>query len=108
MSKGEDKIQRYLKANKIQFKEQKTFAACKHQRVLPFDFYLPSHKILIEYQGQQHYKAIDFFGGKEALIQQKKRDRIKKRYARKRNIKLIIISYKKFSHIDNILKRKIK
>lgn len=108
MSKGEDKISSYLKKNKISFVEQKTFKGCKHKRVLPFDFYLPKHKILIEYQGAQHYKAVELFGGKEALKGQKHRDKIKRNYAKKRKIKLIIISYRKFNRIQSILRRRIK
>ena len=31
------------------------------------DIYIPSINVGIEYQGIQHYKSIDFFGGEEAF-----------------------------------------
>jgi hypothetical protein len=42
-----------------------------------FDIYIPELNIAIEYQGQQHYKPIDYFGGQEAFEQNKIRDKIK-------------------------------
>ena len=42
-----------------------------------FDIYIPELNIAIEYQGQQHYKPIAFFGGQEAFEQNKIRDKIK-------------------------------
>lgn len=108
ISKGEDKIEKYLKTNKIIYESQKTFDDCKLERVLPFDFYLTELKILIEYQGVQHYKAVDFFGGEEALKKQRARDKIKRQYAKKKKIKLVIISYKKHYKTNYILKKSIK
>lgn len=43
-----------------------------------FDIYLPKYKIAIEYQGLQHFEAIDFFGGEEGLRKNQERDRKKK------------------------------
>jgi hypothetical protein len=62
-----------------------------------YDFYLPKHNIIIEYNGMQHYKPIKFFGGQKGFDYLKERDNIKKEYCQNQNIKLIIISYK-----DNI------
>jgi very-short-patch-repair endonuclease len=38
------------------------------------DIYIPSKRLAIEYQGEQHYKPIKRFGGEEKLIKQKERD----------------------------------
>lgn len=43
------------------------------------DIYLPAHKVAIEYQGEQHYKPIDIFGGAEGLEATVRRDRTKRR-----------------------------
>ncbi len=43
-----------------------------------FDIYIPIYKIAIEYQGLQHFEAIDFFGGEEGLRNTQERD-IRKR-----------------------------
>lgn len=38
-------------------------------------------KYLVECQGQQHYVAIDYFGGEEQLVRQQEHDRLKREYA---------------------------
>ena len=43
-----------------------------------FDVYLPEFNVAIEYQGEQHYRPIDFFGGQLAFEKNKARD-VKKR-----------------------------
>ena len=56
-SKGERKIEIYLDRNNIEYEEQKTFENLIETggRHLSYDFYIPSQKLLIEFQGQQHY-----------------------------------------------------
>ena len=53
------------------------------------DIWIPSIKIAVEYQGAQHYKPIDFFGGEEAFIEGQNRDERKKQLCKENNIKLI-------------------
>lgn len=54
-----------------------------------FDIWIPDLKIAIEYQGQQHDKPIDFFGGESAFKKNRERDNLKKRKCELNNIKLI-------------------
>jgi hypothetical protein len=54
-----------------------------------FDIFIPSKKIAIEYQGTQHYKPVEFFGGKKAFELNKKRDKLKKEKCLKYGVKLI-------------------
>ena len=53
------------------------------------DIYIPSIKIAIEYQGIQHYKAIDFFGGEEEFQIRKKLDLEKKNKLKSEGIRLL-------------------
>jgi very-short-patch-repair endonuclease len=99
-SKGEILIREYLEKYKINYKSQFKFKDCKHKRKLPFDFYLPEYKICIEYDGIQHYKPIDYFGGESELNNTKIRDNIKNNYCKNNNINLIRIKYN-----DNITKK---
>ena len=55
------------------------------------DIYLPKHNIGIEYQGLQHYKPIEFFGGEEAFIKNQERDARKKRLCEENECKLIYV-----------------
>ena len=58
-----------------------------------FDIYLPDKNIAIEYQGQQHYQSIDFFGGDEALKKTIARDELKKKKAEENDCILILVDY---------------
>ena len=101
-SKGELKIKNYLTEKKIFFIPQKRFKDCKDKYTLPFDFYLPDYNFCIEYNGEQHYASIPFWGGDEELEIRKKRDKIKKEYCENNNIPLIIIKY------DEDINKKLK
>ena len=61
---------------------------------LYFDFYLPELGILIEVQGQQHYKFNKFFHrNNDVFLDQKYRDTLKSQWAAEKNLKLIQFSY---------------
>ncbi len=92
-SKGERNIRNYLIQNNIEFISQYRFSDCKDIRTLPFDFYLSNINTCIEYQGIQHFKPVNYFGGTKTLISQKNRDKIKSNYCCDKNINLIIIKY---------------
>lgn len=92
-SKNEEIIKYYLEQNNIKYIRQYKFIDCKYKNMLPFDFYLPNKNILIEVQGEQHFKPIKYFGGEKAFQETQKRDKIKFNYCKNKNIKLIYINY---------------
>lgn len=54
---GESVVRNFLIRNDIKFEEQKMFDCCVgNKRRLPFDFWVPAKSVLIEYDGEQHYK----------------------------------------------------
>lgn len=53
------------------------------------DMYIPSLKTGIEYQGVQHYRKVEFFGGEEALIHRWELDQKKKKLCGENNVRLI-------------------
>jgi hypothetical protein len=84
--------------NRICENREKTFENCTNQREgkfcrkLRFDFYLPKHNALIEYDGEQHFVKRGKFGeGFETL---KQNETIKNKFCEDNNIKLIRIHYK--------------
>jgi len=105
LSKGELKVAKYLESNLIEYEIQKKFNNCfsNKKKKLPFDFYLPEKNICIEYDGEQHFRPIDYFGGNETFEKQKERDIIKNNYCLENNIKLIRIPFDKYNHIESIL-----
>lgn len=66
---------------------------CKELGALSLDVYIPSIKIGFEYQGLQHYKPVDFFGGLEHFEVQKKNDMKKKEICNSNKIDLIEWKY---------------
>lgn len=61
---------------------------------LYFDAYFPEHNLLFEYNGEQHYKYVDFFEKDEISFKNRQyRDNIKVQYCKDRNINLLIIKY---------------
>lgn len=106
-SKGVSKIKAVLCMMNIDFKIEKKFDDCKFKRCLPFDFYIPSLNIAIEFDGRQHFEIVDYFGGFEGFVKTKIRDSVKNLYCKENNIKLIRIPYYEIDNIENILKKEI-
>lgn len=106
-SKGEDIIEEFLKNNNIVYKPQYKFDDCKYKRCLPFDFYLPDFNSCIEFDGEQHYKPVEYFGGEESFKNTVIRDNIKTEYCKNNNIKLIRIPYYEINNIDGILTKEL-
>lgn len=78
---------------------------------LEIDFYLPIYHIAIECQGIQHFKPIDFFGGKMQFDKQITYDVVKRQLCEEKGIKLIYYSnlhidypYQVYEDLDEILK----
>lgn len=105
--KGEEKIREFLKKIDVKFIMQKRFEDCKKKQKLKFDFYLPEKNICIEFNGEQHYKPIEYYGGKEKFKKQQKIDSIKREYCKQNNIKLIEIPYWEMKNVENIIFRKV-
>jgi very-short-patch-repair endonuclease len=93
LSKGEKEIKSYLIHHHINYIPQYTFHDCKNIHVLPFDFYLPDYNLCIEYDGIQHFKPIEYFGGEATFKETVMRDSIKTNYCILNNIYLLRIRY---------------
>ncbi|MDO6758107.1 hypothetical protein Q4598_17850 [Phaeobacter inhibens] len=53
------------------------------------DIFVPEERLAIEYQGQQHYEAVDLFGGQEGLIATQARDERKRKLLRLHDVRLL-------------------
>lgn len=60
---------------------------------LELDIFLPNRRVGIEYQGIQHLKPIDHWGGKPALEKTKERDQRKKLLCNKEGVTLVYFVY---------------
>lgn len=109
-SKGEYTISKVLDKYNIQYDIQQIYdgLVSNNNRHLSYDFYLPDYNLLIEYQGQQHEYAVDWFGGEEKFIRQQEFDKQKRDYAKSHNINLLEIWYYDFENIEKILTKELK
>ena len=108
VSSGETIITDYLLDNQIYFEREKTFDDLIYQKPLRYDFFLPEHNVLIEYDGEHHFKPIETFGGEKHLKETKLRDELKNEYAKEKHIELIRVSFKNKKNIKQILSRELK
>ena len=111
-SRGEAKIRNVLTKYKFNFSKQYRFSDCRGEKYpLPFDFAVfecGKLAYLIEYDGEQHFKPINFNGINEAeslkvFNKCKHNDNIKDKYCKENNINLIRIPYFEFDNIENII-----
>lgn len=112
-SRGEAKVNLFLKNHNIDFIAQKTFDGLIGLKggLLSYDFYLPKINICIEFQGEQHEKPMRRHGDKrdyETFLKQQEHDNRKRRYCEDNDIKLIEIWYYEINDIDEILRRELK
>lgn len=70
-----------------------------------YDIWIPKKKIAIEYQGEQHFRPVDYFGGEEAYLKQLERDNRKKEISSNNGITLIYVS-KGYNFIEIVEKIK--
>lgn len=117
-SSGEREVYKHLKALGVSnFVCEQTFVGCVAPDtgvLLRYDFYLPSHNLLIEYDGEAHFHQINFSGAltsddmQARLTRTQLLDGIKNQYAKQHNIKLIRIPYTAFGDIRSIIVDAIK
>jgi hypothetical protein len=72
-----------------------------------YDFYIPELNILIEYDGIQHFKPVDFFGGEKAFEEIRIRDNLKNEYAALHKVILIRVPYTEFDTLTNFLRKSL-
>ena len=100
ISKGEIKIKSLLDDNHIPYIQQYKFQNFTKYK---FDFAILENnklKSLIEYDGKQHFEAIEYMGGQNRLLRQQLVDKKKNEYCKLNNIKLIRIPYWDYSKIS--------
>ena len=89
MSKGEEKVAEALSEMRIYFEREKSFKGLYGQSgryLLYFDFYIPSRKMCIEFDGAQHYSS-------EKSESEKANDYRKGMYCKKNGLSLLRIKY---------------
>lgn len=100
-------VENILKELDVAYIEQYTFKDCKNIKVLPFDFYLPKHNIIIEVDGEQHFRPFRFAKSENEFAETIYNDAIKNSYCEDNNIILIRIPYYKIKNSKDIIIKEI-
>lgn len=100
-SKGERFVAAILDKHNFTYENQYEFGYYVHA---DFAVFLNGKTYIIEYDGQQHYRPIKYFGGWWKYFLQRIRDGIEKLECKDRNISLLRIRYDvPFDKIENIV-----
>lgn len=81
-----ESIKQYFSSDKVVQHARPPWLGQQH-----FDVYFPDYNLAIEYQGIQHYEAVDIFGGEEGLKKTQERDEKKRLLSRKNMCSLIYV-----------------
>lgn len=97
--KAEIWARKYLDGRGIPYEYQHTFPGLEGPNggLLSYDFWLKDFGILLELNGLQHYKPIDWFGGETTFRKQIANDEAKKLYAEDHGYQLIVIDTDRIS-----------
>ena len=60
---------------------------------LELDIYIPEEEVGVEYQGKQHYKPVEHWGGEEGLEKRQERDKKKKQLCKQHGVELVYFRY---------------
>lgn len=100
-SKQECRAREWLISHNIPFYQEVRLKGLENLR---FDFQIfitETDFILLEIQGEQHYRSIDYFGGKEKFAKQIKNDQQKRDFCAKNKIVLYEMPY--YANVDKYL-----
>lgn len=93
-SKGEVLVKQVLDTLPLVYKEQVTLNELPGLAYrFSYDFYVPEYKLLIEYQGVQHYRPVELFGGDVTFEKQLANDKYKRDFANSFGYHLLEIPY---------------
>ena len=92
-------IQQELKNRGIKYIVEHSFDDCVYKGTLRFDFFLPEHQCLIEYDGRQHFDSTSPYFSKDLV----KRDQIKNEFCVKKGLHLIRLSNPDLKYLNDFL-----
>ena len=107
-SKGERIIEVYLSKVGVPYQREQVVEIKGHKRRYDFEVQYRGKRMYIEYDGEQHFKAVEQFGGEQGYKERQQADRDKTDYARKQKIPLLRIRYDQISDIPDLIDRFIE
>ena len=101
-SKGETKVAGILTDMDIKFQCNSPMK-CNGKILYP-DFLLTEHNVVIEFDGVQHFQAVERWGGEEGLKGRQQNDLTKEHWCLENKILLLRISYADMNRVEELIK----
>lgn len=106
-SRGERKLFNKLVEEGVNFIKEYPVKILEDRTAFRFDFAILNEEgnviLLIEFDGEQHFRPIEGWGGMEAYQYVRKNDMIKNKYCRDNQIRLLRIHYEDIGNINKII-----
>ena len=110
---GEKEVRLFLEKKKIEYTAQLEIENIRPDilklQYMRVDFYVKKYRLIIEYNGVQHYKNCGWYkNNKRNLEMQQLRDEVLREYCQKFDFNLLEIKYSDFDNIGKLIDAKIK
>jgi very-short-patch-repair endonuclease len=110
---GEREVRLFLEKKKLEYTAQMEIENIRPDilklQYMRVDFYVKKYRLIIEYNGEQHYKNCGWYkNSKRNLEMQQLRDEVLREYCQKFNFNLLEIKYSEFDNIGKLINAKIK
>jgi very-short-patch-repair endonuclease len=106
---GEAKLSLLFKLMNLGYVTEIRFPTCRADSyTLPFDFYLAMHNLLVEFDGDQHFKVVKLWGGDEGFRKRIHHDIVKDNWCRANGKFLLRVSYEDINNLEEIIKLAIE
>ena len=102
-SNGEQVIEKWLMLHHLPYVRQYRLSNYNYR----YDFALPDYKILIEFDGKEHFEPVEYLGGYEAFRKRVQDDLTKTKIAHELGYTLVRLPYTLGSHVISRLRSRI-
>lgn len=107
-SQGEARIEAFLRKNEIPFFSQYKIvinsSLFERDHFVLVDFFIPQNKLIIEFNGIQHYVEVEYFHKKDnGFEKQKLRDEKLRKWCNDNDVNLLEIKYNEIDSIEEVL-----
>lgn len=102
-SKGEELVAGYLDRYGVPYEREWSVAIKGHVRRFDFLIHRDGGDVLLEFDGEQHFRPVETFGGEQAFSERRRADRDKNKEAHRRRMPLLRIRYDQVDRIPELV-----
>jgi hypothetical protein len=103
VSDGENAVASYLQAMGVEYDTEHVVPIKGHNRRFDFHLAFNGKELFIEFDGEQHFRPVEMFGGESAFRELVRADRDKNKWAKQHKIPLLRIRYDQMQNIPELI-----